>query len=716
MHDFVGLLLARARPAVFLERPPTGQATSPPLAIATTVAASRDTTIANLRHIAFLPTIRPLAVPRHSAQHAPVAMLAVWSRAARNPGTCRCMSCVSHAKAVVRRRGRSGLRASWALGTPTSTFLYTAMFAAGLAMDAKAKSSRSRQWEEAFGQLREALDRPADAPATATSAADPEPTTPPDASQDSDRPSGDAAVRTWTDLRLDSRFPGAQVLKWPANTGRDLVPHNLPPQSLWAPDVLRWSAIRRRQTRKKLAMQELTVGLLIHNLTRAVNLARFGKTADDVLDRLAPYIRHIASTSDAEAEDIREAFLADIKRLHLTHVSCSPEQIAKTRIRVTPLAVPSYSQDADGDFYGICKQMNDGITQLVNRCKKGGDQEKAFAVAKICHNLLVSTSAPDLHTFNTLIAGFTLWRRPMLVDSVITALFTSKIRPNEFICTQILHHYATHSRADDFVRFVSKMRGVGGALVLASPAVNINEASQDRLLRINDDKVYQKIHPTPMVFDALIGGVMKFAGFDRALDIYYEMKADGWGLAITGLIKLLADCIRRADWEGGTYVWEEINSIKTRVSASEAAKAYDHMLSLCSVTGNTVAFNQVLNEVAKRGFDEKLIINGALRTTRWAKFKTDNIAPAWVADNLMIAVSSYMSGTKPPNETNKDDSHDELEHDAYTSTEPTLEEESTFAAQYDTMPKIEDSLADEKEAWASWVEHEFGEKPRDPKP
>jgi hypothetical protein len=582
-------------------------------------------------------------------------------------------------------------------------------------MDARAKSLRSKQWEEAFGQLRDALARPADAPATPTSAADPESTMPPDALQDSDHLSGDAAARTWTGLRLDSRFPGAQALNWPANTGRDLIPHNLPPQSLWAPDALRWSAIRRRQTRKKLAMQELTVGLLIHNLIRAVDLTRFGKTADGVLDRLAPYIRHIASSSDAEAENIRAAFLADIQRLHLTHVSCSPEHIAKTRIRVTPLAVPSYSQDADGDFYEICKQMNDGVTQLVSRCRKGDDQEKAFAVAKICHNLLVSTSAPDLHTFNILIAGFTLWRRPALVDSVIAALFTSKIRPNEFICTQILDHYATHSRADDFIRFVSRMRGVGGALILASPAVNINEASQDRLLRISDDKVYQKIHPTPMVFEALIGGVMKFAGFDRALDVYYEMKADGWGLAIPGLTKLLADCIRRADWEGGTYVWEEIDSIKTRVNASEAARAYDHMLSLCSVTGNTVAFNQVLNEVAKRGFDQNFIINGALRTTRWAKFKTDNIAPAWVADNLMIAVSSYMSGTKPLNDANKGDSHDEVEHDAYTSTEPTMEEESTATRQYDTTPTIENSLADEKEAWSSWVEHEFGEKPRGPK-
>jgi hypothetical protein len=711
MHG--SLFLVPARQDVFRKLPPFQQATSPPLAIATTAVTTRNTTIANLRRVAFLPTIRPLAVPPHSAQHAPVAMLAVWSRVAQNPGTCRCMSCVSHAKAVVRRRG---LRGSWAFGTPTSTLLYTTIFAAGLAMDAKAKIGRNKQWEEAFGQLRDALERPADAPRGPASAAESESIIPQDGSQDMDGLSGDAAARIWNKLRLDSRFPGAQALRWPANTGRDLIPHNLPPQSLWAPDVLRWSAIRKRQTRKKLAMQELTVGLLVHNLVRAVDLARFGKTTDGMLDRLAPHIRLVASSSDAEAEHARAAFLADIQQLHWTHVSHSPEQIAKRRTRVSSLAVPSYSQDADGDFYGICKQMNDGILQLLSHCRKGSDQEKSFVVAKICHNLLVSTSAPDLHTFNILIAGFTLWRRPKLVDYAIAALFTSKIRPNEFTCAQILDHYAIHSRSDDFIRFVSKMRGVGGALTLASPAVNINEASQDRLLRVSDDKVYQKIHPTPMVFEALIGGVMKFAGFDRALDVYYEMKVDGWGLAIPGLTKLLGDCIRRADWEGGTYVWEEINSIKTRVKASEAAKAYDHMLSLCSVTGNTVAFNQVLNEVAKRGFDQKSIINGALRTTRWAKFKTDNIAPAWVADNLMIAVSSYMSGTQPPNEGTEGLLYNEVEYGGYGFTEQIPEEESDAARQHDTTLSREDRVAGKEEAWASWVEHELGEKPKDPKP
>jgi hypothetical protein len=696
-----------------LELRRTWQATRSLLGRESTAVANRITITANLRRVASLPTIRPLAVPRHSAQHAPVAMLAVWSRAAQNPGTCRCISCVPHMnmRAVARRRERRGLRVSWAFGTPTSTVLYTTAAAAGLAMDAKEKSERHKQWEKAFDQLRAALDRRAAVPWAPTSASDSEHSVPPTKSED-------VATRTWNRLRLDSRLPGAQALEWPANTGRPLNPNNLPPQSLWAPDALRWSALRRRQTRKKLAMQELTVGLLVHDLVRAVDLQRFSVTERNLLDRLVPHIQRIAISFDEEAENTRTAFLADIQRLQQTHVSRTNQEIAEARINTTSLAVPSYVQDADGDFYEVCKQMNDGISQLLSQCQKGDGKEKALVVAKICHNLLVSTSAPDLHTFNVLIAGFTLWRRPKLVDYVISAFSRSKIRPNELVCTQILDHYAANTRPDNFTQFVARMRGVGGALSLASPAVTINEASQERLVRVSDEKVYQKVHPTPMVFDALIGGVMNFAGFDRALDIYYEMKADGWGLSIPGLTKLLADCIRRADWEGGTYVWEEINSIKTTVKPTHVAWAYSHMLSLCSVTGNTIAFNQVLNEVAKRGFDQKAIINGAMKTTHWAKYKTDNItAPAWSVDNLMIAVSSYVNDAKSPDKVADGSSLEDTEDDDYSLSQETSEEESAAPSEpRDAAPSEEDILAAKKEAWASWVEHELGEKPEDPEP
>jgi hypothetical protein len=655
-------------------------------------------------------------------------MLALWSRVARSPGTCRCISCVSIAKTAARRHG---LRGSWALGTPTSTFLYTAAFAAALSIDAKAKSDRNIQWEEAFAQLREALDRPPSASQTARKTretakeeadwrnaqrAAAREVKPNAALHEHDALQSDATERIWADLRLDSRPPGAETLAWPANTGQNMVPYNLPPQSLWAPDELRLSAMRRRHTRKKLAMQELATGFLIHNLVKHVHLGPLLKSDKSTLDRLAPHIRQVAMSTDAEAEEARLAFLKDIETLHKTHVSTPVELIASARKHVEPVWVPRYHQDADGDFHEICKQMNDSITQLLREGEKIKPKEKALTIAKVCHNLLVSSVAPDLHTYNILIANFKLWGRVRLVDDVIAAFFASKVRPNELLCAQVLNHYTTQARADDFTRFVAKMRGVGDALTLADPDITVSEVSEGRLLRVNDDKVLQKVYPTPMVFSALIQGVLKFAGFDRALDVYYEMKADGWGLSVPGLTRLLADCVRRADWEGGTYVWEEINSIKSKVKPHHVARAYHHMLSLCSVSGNTVAFNQVLNEVAKRGFNQKSIIEAAMQTTLWAQRRRENLAPAWAADNLMIAVSGYMNGTKSSKIEVDDLPSDDMEFDD-ASFEQQASENGSVATLEQTgvsnFPGAESTK--KKEAWSSWVEHEFGKRPKDPK-
>jgi hypothetical protein len=140
------------------------------------------------------------------------------------------------------------------------------------------------------------------------------------------------------------------------------------------------------------------------------------------------------------------------------------------------------------------------------------------------------------------------------------------------------------------------------------------------------------------------------------------------------------------------------------------------MLSLCSVSGNTVAFNQVLNEVAKRGFNQKSIIEAAMQTTLWAQRRRENLAPAWAADNLMIAVSGYMNGTKSSKIEVDDLPSDDMEFDD-ASFEQQASENGSVATLEQTgvsnFPGAESTK--KKEAWSSWVEHEFGKRPKDPK-
>lgn len=464
-----------------------------------------------------------------------------------------------------------------------------------------------------------------------------------------------------TDLLKPSRL-GPEISEWPANTGLDLVRTNLPPQSLWAPEATRLKAMRRRHTWKKLAMQRLSTGLLIHDLLRQVNLQALKKTEALESASLTKQMWEVIHLSKEQSLSLRTEIQTSIEKLQGIDVDTSPEQIRAAGIKTKQPLIPVYRQDPDGDFHLICRHMNEGITRLLDGLQKGDVKEQALTIAKICHNLLVSMAPPDVQTFNILISGFKRLRKSSLVDLVVQTLDTQKIRPNEITCHEILNYYTLESRPEDFSRYVARMRGMANSLVLANPNITINEASQNRLVRFRKNKVLQKIYPTPMVLGALINGVLKFAGFDRALDIYYEMKADGWGLDLPGLTLLLEDCIARADWTGGLYLWEEIDSIKFKAPRRDLTRAYSRMLSLCSVCTNTIAFNHILKEVARGKFNTKRIVQNAERITMLAPRQPTFFPPPFTADNVSIAVSSYVKsrGQAVQDEDDEDDVDDDM--------------------------------------------------------
>lgn len=251
--------------------------------------------------------------------------------------------------------------------------------------------------------------------------------------------------------------------------------------------------------------------------------------------------------------------------------------------------------------------------------------------------------------------------------------------------------------------------------MLAKPNITINEVAKDRLVKVEKDgevKVYQKLPPTPLVFNSIMAGVLKFAGLDRALEIYYEMKAEGWGLDIAGLTRLLADCLPRSDWDSGRYIWEEIATIKAAAEPSLTAEAYSTMLSLCTVTGNTAAFNQILSEVTywskqlrKTGFEgrgttTKDVIEAATQLTR--RFKKEHsvtAAPAWSADNLLIALSGPLDEeTFPSNPV-------PVEPAQYLEAEP-----------MDTPALTEHANSEIPDPWSAWLKCELGRREVSPGP
>jgi hypothetical protein len=329
----------------------------------------------------------------------------------------------------------------------------------------------------------------------------------------------------------------------------------------------------------------------------------------------------------------------------------------------------------------------------------------AEALTKIAHNLLVSTAAPDVQTFNLLIAGFKRWQLSGLVDQTITAFNSCKIRPNELTCGAILDYYIETNQPEHFSNFIERMRGTKNPLMLAKPSVNVNEAGQGRLIRINENKVWQKVHPTPMVFNTMMRGLMRFTGLERSLEIYYELKDDGWGLDMSTLNHFLVECTHQSDWAAGLYIWDEICGMRgklklqDRLKQQDMAEAYSNMLSLCSVTGNTTAFNHILSEVVRGRFDSKAILGAATSLAEKVQSKQAQGSPAFTADNLLIAVSDYTGGEEPWNSAKgqEDDSENPFDAGAVQPFDPSTSSASEIAST-------------SANPWDAWLDHELGKK------
>jgi hypothetical protein len=622
-----------------------------------------------------------------------------------------------------------GIKSIWPFGTPTSASVYTAIFAAGLAIDGRSKYQRIVEWDEAFASLRENSRNTNDDGTSekieeqsesgvdtvqneiqAIALEDVIATDDESINEllgyvplDQVWPGGvDWALlhelvgmelledlRTeapkverniealpedwWQLLPVDSRFPGTQALDWKANTG-NFVRHHLPPQSLWSHNHVRVKALRRRHSPKKILVQEVAMGILIASFldpARAMSLPTFYRVM------FAPPLREYYNLGDLEIASLRVDSKNKLAKLQAELPSdLRYHKLAFIRHRIGQMRgfpSPRYIQDSDGEFYEICKAMNASIKDIFEEADTPSDEHIALALYKVAHNLFVSSAPPDVHTFNILLTGLKRWSRPELVSEVIRTLNACKIRPNEITCGVILDHYTQINDATEFANFVGKLRGLSKALMLARPDIDINEAGQRRLIRNTRGKVLQKVYPTPIVFNALMKGVLHFSGVDRALEVYYDMKEDGWGLDVLGLTSLLVDCVLHSDWSNGLYIWEEIDSIKGRAQMSHVAKAYSNMMSLCTITGNTAAYNHFLKEItiwskqiAERGLgtiEPSWIIKAAISLVESVRKERDDNAPtkadptpatpAWTADNVLIAMSGYMNhnavrdGSKP---------------------------------------------------------------------
>lgn len=418
---------------------------------------------------------------------------------------------------------------------------------------------------------------------------------------------GDEALQELA-ANVDSGIHRKRKPRWPINTALDTDPKHLPPQSIYAPDYVKRKFEIQVWTAYKVERCMISTDLfLLHTWNELRRKGMSQEAADAVPSAYANYLM----MSDQDLHKTIAQKEADLDRL---------ERMGKKRFSLgwftrsqgdVPLC--RYHMDEYGEHHDTTRAMNQTIRDLLKQSKTGTQTIPAL-MAQICYNLSLSTSPPNIDTYNSLMVGLFDLRQVKHTEHVIHSMLRTRARPNEVTLATVLNFHSATGDASNFRWWVQRMRGGFDGLMNASPHTRISSLSGNRLKHIDNGKndglgtIVQLPYPTPMVFGALIQGVLDFSGFEAALRICESMASEGWSLCITGLGIILRNCTERKDWTSGLTIWKQIQLLKSKstryvsstwTSESIGLQTFVAMLQLCARCGQRNVFEDVMNQAIR---------------------------------------------------------------------------------------------------------------------
>ncbi|KAI9789068.1 MAG: hypothetical protein M1835_001915 [Candelina submexicana] len=240
-----------------------------------------------------------------------------------------------------------------------------------------------------------------------------------------------------------------------------------------------------------------------------------------------------------------------------------------------------------------------------------GDLDVKTMIDRICYNLLISNTPPNVDTYNLLIIYLCRSRQNEMVGMVLDSMFESHIRPNEVTISSTLKYLTVSRNRSGFNSFVRLMQGLDGGLFLAKPDTKITSASKGRLNRLPNGKVVQKPLYDPYIFGALIDGTLRLFGVAMAARRYRAMVRKGYLPNIVVVTSILRVCALTADWGVGGQIWQELSLAghgDTLMTIEPDERAYFWMLRLCRQCNRDDEFAAIYEKATSLGFKPEAIL------------------------------------------------------------------------------------------------------------
>jgi hypothetical protein len=200
-------------------------------------------------------------------------------------------------------------------------------------------------------------------------------------------------------------------------------------------------------------------------------------------------------------------------------------------------------------------ELHKSLIALFNQNGSKPSKVKAdIILAKVGYNLLISTSPPNITTYNILLDYFTRIRRHDLAQTVVDSFIDeSRYRPNTTTVSLLLNHYSAKGDKEGFRMIVDRMRGVKGDMrIMRRPLSTLSLpwvrewAMRNKVIH-RDGFLTQKMPRNDQIFEALIAGSLTQRDILSAIRFFRAALREGYHVKPELFYRIAEACFSRLD-------------------------------------------------------------------------------------------------------------------------------------------------------------------------
>ncbi|GJD01581.1 pentatricopeptide repeat domain-containing protein [Colletotrichum higginsianum] len=304
---------------------------------------------------------------------------------------------------------------------------------------------------------------------------------------------------------------------------------------------------------------------------------------------------------------------------------CDSEALQQVITDLCKREHPHYDVDLDPDAVSECNaDLNRSLRDIFAEAQPSNIK---LTIMKVCYNLLVASQPPTVHTYNTLIHGFSAAGLHYPASRVVKAFLHSTVEPTQSTLVCLLNHFKEANDSEGFYKIIERMTGKDRR------GINIRRKSVEQVhatdslhkwamtkdIAVNRDYVIERAWFDVRVFAAIIEGMLRFGYLRYAADTMALGLNLGIAFSMQTIRTVLNSCVLELDPKPAMVILKALASRHSLIEAKFSkithqeyiARRVQSLLYICGLFGispatvvpsvEAVPASMLLSEYHKRG-------------------------------------------------------------------------------------------------------------------